>query len=658
MLQPGTLFAKAELLPGDWGKSITLLGGDMVTRRFITTGFVGLVLATSGCNDTSKGRSAGCGSSGASCSQIQTEADELRELREQAIRDNDYNQALQYTVDYNRRLELLQEYRNPGRDDRTASVINAEYNRIDAILAQDLENLRDEVQSSARQDEINQCTEPDQETTETCVKLRDLQSQIKQLEDLHAQETLTSEDKAPADAATETELKYSYLQLIDQAAGSLEATQQRQADYEKLWEILQQINFVKKPNGALPGMTCPPEHENRCRELEEDLVNLRAHRKTLLENPDPNSVESARQIDLEVNYKQELLDLLKSDETVSAEQIKELEERHDKLVQTLREQQNLRPYSESEHKAVVQVFNDFGELYINVSKKDATGRNIAEELKAQTGMPWSGYWYPKRKDDLFGKPESPLAKLDRASQVINRDAMLNSAAWEFSRFSPEDADWAGLCDAWALASIQSPEPKQPLKFANIVFTVSDLKALLIKKHEGYKARIYGNRYYGSHTTDGEIQDLRPEAFHQIVLKILGEKKQAIVIDEDPGPEVWSRPLYRFKWEVEQDKTRKNAFTVRAWPYLVKNRVSVDEALTAPADLKAPVYEYRLYIDPNNQKDGKFKVIYGEWINSSLSEHPDIVFLPQENPATGISPINPEIAKGLELIDRIFKEGTP
>lgn len=315
--------------------------------------------------------------------------------------------------------------------------------------------------------------------------------------------------------------------------------------------------------------------------------------------------------------------------------------------QQLQSDSQLPPYTAKEKAAVDKVFNDFGPLYI--------GPTDGQEAKIQNEMPWSGYWYPKRKNDLFRDELSPLAKLDNAAS--RSGLSIKSAEWERSAYSPNDAEWTGLCDAWALAAVQTAEPKKALRYQDVLFTVSDLKALLVKKYEGSLPIVYGNRYFGTFETDGEIQDLRPEAFHRIAEVVIGEQGHAIVVDDDPGPEVWSKPMHRMRWVVTEDPNNPTAYLVTAYPLLVKSRNDVSDVLTMPQDMKAPVYEYRLYVDKAQEKDGKYLVIYGEWIGKSLSEHPDMVFLPNKDPSA-IRPLNPEIAKAMSVIDRIFAEGRP
>ncbi len=312
--------------------------------------------------------------------------------------------------------------------------------------------------------------------------------------------------------------------------------------------------------------------------------------------------------------------------------------------QTLQHDERL-PYSDKEKAAVEKVFNDFGPLYV--------GPTESQEVRIKGEMPWTGYWYPKRKDDLFRDEISPLAKLDNAARRSGIE--IKSADWERNVYSPNDPEWTGLCDAWALASIQAPEPKTALRYQDVRFSISDQKALLVKKFEGSLPLVYGNRYFGTYESDGDIQDLRPEAFQRIVEVVIGERGLPIVVDDDPGPEVWSKPMYRMRWVVKQDPDNENAYLVTAYPLLVKSRNDVSDTLTQPQDMKAPVYEYRLFVDKNDEKDGKYRVIYGEWIGVSLSEHPDMVFLPNPDPSA-IRPINPEIAKAISVIDRIFSQG--
>ena len=144
----------------------------------------------------------------------------------------------------------------------------------------------------------------------------------------------------------------------------------------------------------------------------------------------------------------------------------------------------------------------------------------------------------------------------------------------------------------------------------------------------------------------------------MVEHFIGEKGVAIGVDDDPEPAIWNKPMSSMRWKVTVDPDNKNAFLVQAFPMLINNRNEPSEALTDPNafdrnDIKRPKWEYRLFYDPADVKAGKFRVIYGEWINGSQINHPDIVFLPKANGAP--NPRNSEIAKHLKLIDELVSE---
>ncbi len=286
-------------------------------------------------------------------------------------------------------------------------------------------------------------------------------------------------------------------------------------------------------------------------------------------------------------------------------------------------------YPKEEIAAVREVFDALGELTIDpaVIADTANDKSKTVTYNAQeAGTPWAAYWYPRRNKSMYEAGDAPLRKLD---QWLNTQGKASKIVeWEENNFDIAAAEWEGLCDAWAMASVMTPEPKKDLNIDGINFTPSDLKALTIKYFEGYKPKIYGRRYQGLAATDGLIQDLRPEAFHKLVEEYIGKQKKPIIIDEDPGPEIWSKPVFRMAVNVMKDPNKPQALIVKAFPWMTRQRASIDNSSTSlTSDLAAPTYEYRLYYDAKPGADGRLKIIAGEWIGASLNFHPDMVFLP-------------------------------
>lgn len=290
-------------------------------------------------------------------------------------------------------------------------------------------------------------------------------------------------------------------------------------------------------------------------------------------------------------------------------------------------------YRTKELDAVRAVFQDFGDLYIEPSATDERGRpqgstHAVEEKK----RPWAGYWYPKSKPEMFGTENSPLGKFER--YLAKRGLSSSLVSWEKERWQPGlFSDWEGLCDALAMASVLTSEPQVALTVEDIVFTPADQKALALKYYEGYEPKVYGIRYEGSADSDGEMQDIRPEAFHRMVEAFLQDKKQALVIDSDPGPEVWAKPVYQVSWKIYQDPDYEDAYRVDAFLSMLTPRTDPPQAESDPltdyfTDTASPKYEYRLYVDPNDRRGTKVKVVAGEWLNDSRDQHPDMIFVPQ------------------------------
>ncbi len=310
-------------------------------------------------------------------------------------------------------------------------------------------------------------------------------------------------------------------------------------------------------------------------------------------------------------------------------------------------------YATQELAATREVLNDFGELTLDPADIQEVGAAPVKTTIykiADQNIPWSAYWYPKRDNQLFNGDQAPLSKLD--GYFMTNNIQSQSAQWEKDHFDPNAAEWEGLCDSWALASTMTREPTQIFVANGVYFSPSDLKAIAIKYFEGYGPKVYGRRYQGSASTDGQIQDLRPEAFHKLVEQIVGVQQKPLIVDEDPGPEVWSKPLFRMSFKFTRDPEFKDAVLVKAYPWMTRQRADVSDSPTnVVGDLAAPLYEYRLFHEPKVGVDGRYKVIAGEWIGASINFHPDMVYLPGS--AVNGNQGNPELRKNHEEIRKLL-----
>lgn len=407
------------------------------------------------------------------------------------------------------------------------------------------------------------------------------------------------------------------------------------------------------------GSACKDTLKSECEGVMSKLTAAQQKLDKAIEQTDRDTITMTQ---MEINELNEILRSYSNGKT----DISEIERRYKALRNILASESHSEilpniTYVKPELEVVRQVFEEFGDLYIEPTPLAENGRpkTVPMMSVADEDRPWSGYWYPKYRPEMFETDDSPLGKFD---QYLSKMGINSSIAeWERARWRPGIyAAWEGLCDALAIAAVLTKEPRRSVTINDVTFTAADQKALAVKYFEGYWPPIYGLRYDGTAKTDGEMQDIRPEAFHRIAEVIIGERKQALLIDSDPGPEVWAKPIYRITWSIAKDPDIENAYLVNAFPTIIEQRGSVpqsdEESWTNYfIDSSSPKLEYRLYVDPNDRKGKKMKVIAGEWINSSADNHPDFVMIPDTN--INSSMFNKELAKySHELRDLLTQLG--
>lgn len=342
--------------------------------------------------------------------------------------------------------------------------------------------------------------------------------------------------------------------------------------------------------------SCAAAYARQCEAIRLNLDDLATARDDALAN---NDLPRVAVLTLDLNQQEEHLRLLSAGQG-SAENLTKLESKYSALRDVLDRELDhgasrfaypgngstglhATLYDRREASVVAQVMTDLGDLYIRESGKNTDGSLKWEELALN--QPWAGYWFPLQGKSLFGDENSPLAKLDKLA--AHRNQSTSAASLESVQTTLAQEGWEGRCAAWAMASILSKEPKAPRDIDGISFSIRDQKALLTKIFELYPSRSYGIRYDGNDSTDGTLQDIRPEALHRIFLHQLGEQKQHFIIDEASGIEIWSKPVYRMRWTVQPDPEQRHAFRVTAQPWLIKHRNDESDTPTSDSDRSSP-----------------------------------------------------------------------
>lgn len=396
--------------------------------------------------------------------------------------------------------------------------------------------------------------------------------------------------------------------------------------------------------GDRPG----PEGNDDIREWQGEVVGDRAAREAEIRDMRTNGQYArAAMLSMRLNYLDEITEAKTDPERVAIETKYQnlsivLQDEIDGYKQGKTGPQFNSVYHPLEKDTVKNVFADFGDLYVKANAiNQCNNRPVWEDINVEG--PWAGYWYPFRDTALYrstsGDQVPPLVKLDSVLTKAGKLAPGASiAAAEEKRFNGAVTDgWEGLCDAWSMASVMMPEPKGPLTVKKVEFSVSDLKALYTYVHLTYPKKTYGVVYRGDYETDGTFQDVRPEAFHRIVTKVLGEEHRAVFADHDPGILVWNKPLVGMRYKIEQHPKYDFAFNVTAYMRYIKHRSLETDILTGATgttDYYAPTYKYVLYVDKKIVKNGAYKVVAGQWVGGSEREHPDTIKVPMLNGKIG------------------------
>ena len=164
----------------------------------------------------------------------------------------------------------------------------------------------------------------------------------------------------------------------------------------------------------------------------------------------------------------------------------------------------------------------------------------------------------------------------------------------------------------------------------------------------FKSRLEQYIKWFKERYDDAYADLRPDAFHKILVSVIKNQKRALVFDTSANEQVWNFPAFKYSTTVTAagaatiDGVSRKKFTVRTVVTYATDGVS--ESILGVNSFDK-TYTYELYTD-----DAK-KPVGGKWTGSSVDEHPDFAWLPTYNPTGkdyGENP-NMEFKKVLELL---------
>lgn len=297
---------------------------------------------------------------------------------------------------------------------------------------------------------------------------------------------------------------------------------------------------------------------------------------------------------------------------------------------------------------------------------------VAEE------MPWPGNFWPTSQDSINyrwagSKSRSAAEKYELAfgksnvEDAVSKHLGVDSLTGRSCKWS-SDCDkgqscarrrgekkgrcgvrWAGLCHAWAPASLLVPEPRKSAVYNGVRFEINDIKALVVASFSrGVQAKFLSLRCEESNKNKLDdtkaCRDTNAGSFHVAVANLLGLRRMGFIEDRNTDHEVWNFPVVAYR--VTRDKrvsptTANELLGVGGKSYAFNKkavelrRIQLELTFVGAADPAVNGYltddvEQFMYTDVYNyilELDGDGEIIGGEWMGGSRIRHPDFLWLP-------------------------------
>lgn len=257
-------------------------------------------------------------------------------------------------------------------------------------------------------------------------------------------------------------------------------------------------------------------------------------------------------------------------------------------------------------------------------------KNFAELIRrfpqaTPSRVPWVGYWWPYTSNGIasgrYGYGRSPAGKYDAV-----RGGRTSAQSWEVRNHGAGVhgvQGWWGHCNGWCVASALFPEPTEPKSVNGVVFTVSDIKALLSELGMEASADFFGNRVdWGSDYRSPKYDDTVPAQYFLVLTNYMGKLRQPVLIDRYTGEQVWNQPLagYRFEEPTPADYLGASPEAPHVYRMIVRSTIwwgrdDVDPgALTAPfafedsEHFESRSLQMELWLDGPVEFDAQGKVV--------------------------------------------------
>jgi hypothetical protein len=329
-------------------------------------------------------------------------------------------------------------------------------------------------------------------------------------------------------------------------------------------------------------------------------------------------------------------------------------------------------------------------------------------------IPWAGTYWPTYKDSINDRwdgkdSRSPTEKFaeafertglaDRISEKYGIESTVGKSCVENTECNTDsgevcakriDSDtgqctetWFGLCHAWAPAAIEELEPVNEVEYNGVTFKVNDLKALVTLQYtQNLSVKFMSLRCDekgkgpGGMTFDelgipeeDACSDTNAGAFHVAITNLIGIREKSLVEDRTYDYEVWNQPIRGYRVTNKQEVNAEEANTLigvtdgtteyrfnddaksfmkidLALDYIAESNQETDGNLATKIDNYTHTDNYSYVLE----LDAAGKIIGGEWIGSSKTNHPDFLWLSTNKPSGELAMKNNQSGTGISWAD--------
>jgi hypothetical protein len=288
-------------------------------------------------------------------------------------------------------------------------------------------------------------------------------------------------------------------------------------------------------------------------------------------------------------------------------------------------------------------------LTVVAGLQPAQAANFQIEGRVKEGYGWSGYWWPMlatRGSHVYDTqgPYQPLQKYG----LLTGD--YRPLQWErtYGYTTDPSASWWGHCNGWAASAVLMPEPVRALRVRLqegspvVDFNVGEIKGLLAVAHQAAPADFFAGDRRDSGAT--HLTDLRAKPFHQALLYYIYQRREGVIFNITPKPEVWNFPCYAFRMQGQTDPSQPDLTRVTTTIWYADD--GVEPSFIGIKSLSA-TYTYVIRGDWRAPQAA-------DWTGASVVDHPQFVWHPSHaqayEPGTQEpNPINLKIVEKLGLL---------